>query len=98
VAFPVEVPIEANLKTVLEVLAPLVEADGGEMYLVLANAEDVHIHLAGTCAGCPGSSFTRDRIFAPAIVAALPKAKLRITTGVRIPDGARRVAAKAATP
>ena len=90
-----EAPIEAHLKTVLEVLAPLVEADGGEMYLVFANAEDVHLHLAGTCAGCPGSSFTRDRIFAPALAVAFPKVKLRVTTGVRIPDGARRVAIKA---
>ena len=84
------------LAPLLHVLAPLVEADGGEMYLVEASTEDVHIHLAGTCAGCPGSSLTRDRVFAPALAAAFPKAKLRVTTGVRIPAGAKRVEAPAA--
>lgn len=84
-------PSEPVIKVCREVLAPLVEADGGEMYVVVVNADDVHIHLAGTCAGCPGSSLTRDRVFAPALLSVVPKAKLRVTTGVRIPDGAQRI-------
>ena len=42
-----------------EVLAPIVKADGGEMYLVRWDGDDVHVHLAGACAGCPGSSTDR---------------------------------------
>jgi Fe-S cluster biogenesis protein NfuA len=90
---PVEAP-EPVVKLCREVLAPLVEADGGVMYLVAASADDIHIHLAGTCAGCPGSNFTRDRILGPALQSVAPKAKLRLTTGVRVPDGARRIDGK----
>jgi Fe-S cluster biogenesis protein NfuA len=79
------------LKVCREILAPLVRADGGEMYLVTSSADEVHIHLAGTCSGCPGSSMTRDRVLEPAILAAAPKAILTVTTGWIVPDGAEKV-------
>jgi Fe-S cluster biogenesis protein NfuA len=84
-------PSEPFLRLCRDVLAPLVEADGGILYLVTVTADDVHLHLSGTCAGCPGSTFTRDRVLGPALVSVAPKAKLRLTTGVRIPDGALRI-------
>ena len=82
---------EIVLKMCREVLAPLIEADGGEMYLVSITAEDIHIHLAGTCAGCPGSSLTAQSIVEPALLKVAPKSKLRLTTGWRVPHGADRV-------
>jgi Fe-S cluster biogenesis protein NfuA len=88
-------PSEPFLKLCRDVLAPLVEADGGTLYLVAVTPEDVHFHLAGTCAGCPGSTFTRDRVLGPALLSVAPKATLRLTTGFRIPDGALRIEAKA---
>jgi Fe-S cluster biogenesis protein NfuA len=82
------------VKICREVLAPLIEADGGEMYLVTISGEDVHIHLSGTCAGCPGSSFTAQSIVGPALSKVAPKAKLRLTTGWRVPAEAERMEAK----
>lgn len=69
----------------------LVHADGGELYVVSATQEDVHLHLSGTCAGCPGATMTRDRLLHPALQGAAPRANLKVTTGWRIPEGARRV-------
>jgi Fe-S cluster biogenesis protein NfuA len=77
-----------------EVLAPLIEADGGEMYLVSISGEDIHIHLAGTCAGCPGSSFTAQTIVGPVLAKVAPKSKLRLTTGWRVPPEAERMQGK----
>jgi Fe-S cluster biogenesis protein NfuA len=79
-----------------DVLSPLVAADGGVMYLVKApgsesSGDDVHIHLTGTCAGCPGASLTRDGIIAPAVRTVLPKARVIVTTGPLVPEGAKRV-------
>ena len=74
-----------------EILAPLVHADGGEMYVVEVLPEEVHIHLAGTCAGCPGAALTRDKVLAPVLAAALPKARLTLTTGWRVPPGATKI-------
>ena len=45
-------------KALSEFVAALVKADGGELYLVSATPDDVHLHLAGTCAGCPGATMT----------------------------------------
>ena len=74
-----------------ETLGPLVRADGGELHLVSASAEDVHLHLSGTCSGCPGVTFTRERMLEPALQAAIPKVRLRVTTGLRVPDGAEPI-------
>jgi Fe-S cluster biogenesis protein NfuA len=79
------------LKVCREVLAPLVRADGGILYLVSANADDIHIHLAGTCAGCPGAAITRDGMMEPALKPVAPKGKLRVTTGWRVPAGAEKI-------
>lgn len=80
-----------TLKICREVLAPLVRADGGVLYVVSVDAEDVHIHLAGTCSGCPGAHITRDRMLGPVLKTVLPKANLRLTTGWRIPANAEKV-------
>ena len=69
-----------------EVLAPLVRADGGELHLVGYDGDEVHIHLTGVCAGCPGASLTGEKVIVPALRTAAPKVRLVLTTGVRIPD------------
>ena len=80
------------LAVLTDVLAPLVRADGGEMYLVKITGDDVHIHLAGACSGCPGSALTRDKVLAPILAGALsPKARVVLTTGVRVPEGATKI-------
>jgi Fe-S cluster biogenesis protein NfuA len=79
------------IKLCRDVLSPLVVADGGVMFVVKASAEDVHLHLTGTCAGCPGASYTRDGVIAPAIRTVAAKARVVVTTGPRVPDGAKRI-------
>lgn len=85
---------EALMKVCREVLGPLVAADGGVMYLVKASPEEAHFHLTGTCAGCPGAERTRDGMIAPIVRTLLPKARVVVTTGYRVPDGAVRVLAE----
>ncbi|WP_146652582.1 NifU family protein [Labilithrix luteola] len=85
-------PLAAELmKALSEYVAALVKADGGELYVVSASQDDVHVHLAGTCAGCPGATMTRERLLEPTVRGVIPKATLKVTTGWRIPEGATRV-------
>jgi Fe-S cluster biogenesis protein NfuA len=84
-------PADMIFRACRDQLAPLVRADGGVLYLVAATQDDVHLHLSGTCAGCPGATMTRDRLISPAVRALLPKAQLRVTTGWRVPEGAKKV-------
>lgn len=78
-------------RALAELAVALVEADGGELYLVSASADDVHIHLTGTCAGCPGSTMTRERLLEPTVRGVAPKATVKVTTGWRVPDGAKKI-------
>jgi Fe-S cluster biogenesis protein NfuA len=74
-----------------DILAPLVKTDGGEMFVVRFDGDDVHIHLAGACAGCPGASLTGDKVILPALRTALPKVRLILSTGFKIPEGAQKL-------
>src|SRR5262249_3010221 len=79
-----------------EFVVDLVHADGGELYLVQATADDVHVHLTGTCAGCPGSTMTRERLLEPAVRGVAPKATIKMTTGCRGAEGGQKTEARGA--
>jgi Fe-S cluster biogenesis protein NfuA len=88
--------LDANLKDQIEricreVLAPLVKADGGELHVVRYDGDEVHIHLTGVCAGCPGASLTSEKVILPALQSAAPKVRVVLTTGIRPPEGARKM-------
>ncbi len=81
---------ERIAKICREIIAPLVQSDGGEIYFVALEGDDLHIHLSGTCSGCPGASLTGDKVILPALRAASPKLRLVVTTGVNVPAGAEK--------
>lgn len=83
--------MEQVIRALSELAVPLVKADGGELYLVSITGEDVHVHLAGTCAGCPGATITRERLLEPTVHGVSPRANVKVTTGWRVPDGAKKV-------
>jgi Fe-S cluster biogenesis protein NfuA len=82
---------EQIAKVCREIIAPLIRTDGGEMYLLRFDGDDMYIHLSGTCAGCPGVSLTGDKVILPALRTAAPKLRLIVTTGVRVPTGAEKL-------
>jgi len=55
------------------------------------DGDDVHVHLGGTCAGCPGASITSDKVLLPLLRTASPKVRIVVTTGIRVPDGADKL-------
>jgi Fe-S cluster biogenesis protein NfuA len=86
-----EATMEQVIKALSELAVPLVKADGGELYVVSVTGEDVHVHLAGTCAGCPGATITRERLLEPTVRGVSPKLTVKVTTGWRVPEGATKV-------
>ncbi len=84
-------PKDEIVRVVREVLAPLVQADGGELYLVSVDDLGVALHLAGRFSGCPGNTLARRRVLEPAIASAVPGAHLTMTSGALIPKGAQRI-------
>ena len=83
--------IDQLLTLCRDVLAPLVRADGGELHVVAIEPDQLTLHLSGTCAGCPGVTLTTRSVIEPAVHALAPNAKVVITNGVRIPEGASPV-------
>ncbi len=79
------------LTVIREVLAPMVVADGGLLYVVEADPKRVTLHLAGRFAGCPGNQVATRRVIQPAIAAVAPGAELTVTWGRIVPDGATKV-------
>jgi Fe-S cluster biogenesis protein NfuA len=83
--------IDQLLKVCKDVIAPLIRADGGELYLVAVEPDHLTLHLAGTCSGCPGAVLTARGVIEPAVHAVAPSARVIVTNGVKVPEGASLV-------
>ncbi|HEY6556488.1 MAG TPA: NifU family protein [Polyangiaceae bacterium] len=83
------------MRVIREVVAPLIRADGGQVYLVNATADAVSLHLTGRFSGCPGNTLAKRRVIEPAIFAVAPGTDVTVTSGVLIPAGAELVRADA---
>lgn len=83
--------IDQLLKVCREVIAPLIRADGGELYIVAVEPDHLTLHLAGTCSGCPGAMLTTRAVIEPAVLAVAPSARVVVTNGMRVPEGASLV-------
>jgi Fe-S cluster biogenesis protein NfuA len=79
---------EKLLKICSDIIAPLVHADGGELFVVSIEEGTIVLHLAGKCAGCPGATLTSAAIIEPAIHAIAPMIRVVVTSGFHVPDGA----------
>ena len=86
-----ESPREEILRVVRDILGPLLTADGGVVYLVSAENDQVSLHLGGRYAGCPGNTLAKRRVIEPAIHAVAPGAQVTITAGALVPEGAERL-------
>ncbi len=83
-----------ELRNALErVIAPMVESDEGELFLVHDTGRDVHLHLRGRFAGCPGNELVTEQVLRPLIQAVRPQAKVEVSSGAILPDGAERISA-----
>ena len=79
------------LRVVRELLAPLVRADGGDLYLVSVEETGVSLHVTGRFAGCPGNTLARRIVFEPPLAAIVPGITVTLTSGPLIPVGAARL-------
>ena len=86
------VPQEKLLKICEDILAPLIRADGGELFVVAIDTDSISLHLAGKCSGCPGATLTSSAIIEPAIRAVAPTIRIVVTSGFQVPAGAALIA------
>jgi Fe-S cluster biogenesis protein NfuA len=84
-------PRDEILRVVREIVAPLVRADGGRVYVVHAADDALELHLVGRFAGCPGNTLATRRLIEPAILAVAPSAKVTISSGALVPKDAELI-------
>lgn len=75
-----------------EALAPLVQAEGGELYLQSLGEREVSLHLTGRYSGSPAASLVCQELALPLIESVAPGTEVRWTTGKLVPVGSERVA------
>jgi Fe-S cluster biogenesis protein NfuA len=81
-----------NVELVLrDVVAPLITADDGEIYIVEIAERRLWLHLGGRFAGCPGNTLVTRRVIEPLIRAIAPAVELTVTAGALVPTGARSI-------
>ena len=83
--------IDQLLKVLKDVIAPLIRADGGEVYIVAVEPNHLSLHLAGKYAGCPGTPLVVRGIIEPAIRCVVPTARFDVSSGIAVPVGASQV-------
>lgn len=74
-----------------EVLAPLLHADGTQLYLVEHGKKELRLHLTGKLSGSPGTPTAIEHVIAPAVEAVAGKLKLVVTSGYTVPKDAELV-------
>lgn len=84
-------PREKILELVREVVAPLIQADGGVLHLVAVGERSLSLHLSGRFSGCPGNTLARRRVIEPVVTARFPGLRVELSSGPLIPDGAEPV-------
>lgn len=87
-------PSDDLMRVLREVLAPMITADEGELYLVRADQSSVALHLRGRFSGCPGNTLVARRVIEPLIAATIPRVRLELTSGYLLPEGARKIVAE----
>jgi len=82
------------LQVLRDILAPLVEADGGQLFWVPSNPPQLALHLTGRFMGSPGNGLVGRRIVEPVLKAVAPDSPVVLSSGWKVPVGAVRVHAK----
>jgi len=74
-----------------KVVAPAVAVDKATLFLVSSTATDVHLHFGGAYSGCPGVPVLERSLLEPLVKAIAPNVKLKVTSGLPLPVGAKLV-------
>jgi hypothetical protein len=74
-----------------EVLAPIVAADGGQLYFEQVNDHEVSLHWAGRYAGSPAAGLLHEEVAVPLIRQVAPDTIVKWSSGFLVPPQAELV-------
>lgn len=85
-------------QAVAEFLVPMVEREGGEIYLTSIQEREISIHLAGRYAGSPAASLLYQELILPLVEAVAPGTIVHWSSGRVIPRTAVRTLPPVSSP
>lgn len=80
-----------------QIVAPLIEADGGELYVAVDEASAT-LHVAGAFSGCPGTHTAYEQVIEPALRAAAPGLDIQFSSGALRPEGTQLLSSRSPSP
>ena len=65
--------IEARVNQALDKVRPLIQADGGEVWLIRVAGSTAYVQMLGACGGCPASNVTLKGAIEAVVTADVPE-------------------------
>lgn len=68
-----EETIEARVNRALDKVRPMIQADGGEVWLIKVEGSTAYVQMLGACGGCPASNMTLKGAIEAVVTADVPE-------------------------
>ncbi|HUA08248.1 MAG TPA: NifU family protein [Candidatus Acidoferrales bacterium] len=65
--------VEERVNRALDKVRPLIQADGGEVWLVRVEDATAYVQMLGACGGCPASTMTLKGAIEAVVTADVPE-------------------------
>ncbi|HUN28969.1 MAG TPA: NifU family protein [Alphaproteobacteria bacterium] len=70
---PASESIEERVNRALDKVRPLIQADGGEVWLIRVEESTAYVQMLGACGGCPASNMTLKGAIEAVVTADVPE-------------------------
>lgn len=70
-----EETVETRVNRALDKVRPLIQGDGGEVWLVNVDGERAYVQMLGACGGCPASTMTLKGAIEAVVTCDVPEIK-----------------------
>jgi Fe-S cluster biogenesis protein NfuA len=68
-----EESVEARVNRALDKVRPLIQADGGEVWLIRVDGSTAYVQMLGACGGCAASTMTLKGAIEAVVTADVPE-------------------------
>ncbi len=68
-----EESLEERVNRALDKVRPLIQADGGEVWLIRVDGSTAYVQMLGACGGCPASNMTLKGAIEAVVTADVPE-------------------------
>ncbi|MGB6985223.1 MAG: NifU family protein [Candidatus Aquilonibacter sp.] len=68
-----EETVEVRINRAIDKVRPMIQSDGGEVWLIKVEGSTAYVQMLGACGGCPASTMTLKGAIEAAVTADVPE-------------------------